>query len=274
MVDCGHGILPDQLFRRDLRAEIARAGTHVAVRQLEPRAGEGIRELFRVLVEAPRDRLVDWVHPHRYVRGGHHGRDPFRRIVGGWCEVLVSYILWPPLPGAGGALCQFPLMAEQHVEIAHVPLDRVRRPGTFQAAGDRVIPLAAAEAADPAKALLFDAGAFRLGTDKGGIAGTMAFAESVSACDECDGLFVVHRHTREGFADVAALRDRIRLAVRSFRVHVNQAHLHGGERILEFSVTGVALVAKPFALVPPVDVFFRLPDFFAPAAEAECLEAH
>ena len=194
--------------------------------------------------------------------------------MGGWREVLVSHILWPPLPSAGRALCQFPLVAEQHVEIVHVPLDRIRRPGPFQAAGDRVIPLAAAEAADPAKALLFDAGAFRLGTDTGGIAGTMAFAESVPACDECDGLFVVHRHTRKGFADVAAQRDRIRLAVRPFRVHVNQAHLHGGEGILEFSVTGVALIAKPLALGPLVDVFFRLPDVFAPTAEAEGLEAH
>ena len=53
VIDCGDGVLPDQLFRRDLRAEIARAGTHVAVRQLEPRPGERVCELIRILVEAP-----------------------------------------------------------------------------------------------------------------------------------------------------------------------------------------------------------------------------
>jgi hypothetical protein len=30
-----------------------------------------------------------------------------------------------------------------------------------------------------------------------------------------------------------AASDRIRIAVRAFRVHVDQAHLHGGERVLE-----------------------------------------
>ncbi len=80
------------------------------------------------------------------------------------------------------------------MEIVHAPLGRIRRPGAFQTAGDRVIPLAAAEAADPAKALLGDAGGFGLGTDEGGIAGTMAFAERVPAGDEGNGLFVVHRH--------------------------------------------------------------------------------
>jgi len=34
--------LPDEFFGRNLRAEIARARAHIAVRQLEPRAGEGI----------------------------------------------------------------------------------------------------------------------------------------------------------------------------------------------------------------------------------------
>ena len=72
----------------------------------------------------------------------------------------------------------------------------------------------------------------------------MAFAEGVTAGDERDGLFVVHRHACEGLSNVTAGGDRIRVAVRAFRVHVDQAHLHGGERILEFPVTGVALVVQ------------------------------
>ena len=53
VVDRGNGVLPDELFGRDLRAEIARARAHVAVRQLEPRPGERVRELIRILHEAP-----------------------------------------------------------------------------------------------------------------------------------------------------------------------------------------------------------------------------
>ncbi len=102
----------------------------------------------------------------------------------------------------------------------------------------------------------------------------MTLAEGVPAGDQRDGLFVVHGHACEGLSNVTAGGDRIRIAVRPFRVHVDQAHLHGGERILEIPVAGVALVAKPLALGSPVNVLFRLPDVFAPAAEAEGLESH
>ena len=45
VIDRRNGILPDQFFGRDLRAEVARARTHVAMGQLEPCAGESIGEL-------------------------------------------------------------------------------------------------------------------------------------------------------------------------------------------------------------------------------------
>jgi hypothetical protein len=53
VIDRRDGILPDELLGRDLRAEIAYARTHVAVRQLEPRAGERIGKLVRVLSNLP-----------------------------------------------------------------------------------------------------------------------------------------------------------------------------------------------------------------------------
>jgi hypothetical protein len=46
MIDGGHRVLPDQFLGRNLRAEIARAGAHVAVGQLEPGPGEGVGELL------------------------------------------------------------------------------------------------------------------------------------------------------------------------------------------------------------------------------------
>jgi hypothetical protein len=52
MIRCGDGVLPDQSLLRHERAEVALDRTHVAVRELEPSAGERIRELLRMLVEA------------------------------------------------------------------------------------------------------------------------------------------------------------------------------------------------------------------------------
>ncbi len=59
-----------------------------------------------------------------------------------------------------------------------------------------------------------------------------------------------------------------------FGVHVDQAHLHRAERIVELPVAAVALVAEPGVLGPPVDVLLGLPDVLTPAAEPERLEAH
>ena len=55
----------------------------------------------------------------------------------------------------------------------------------------------------------------------------MRLAEGVAAGDQRDGLFVIHRHAREGLADIARRGDRVRVAVRAFRIHIDQAHLHG-----------------------------------------------
>jgi hypothetical protein len=59
VIDGRDRVLPDQLLRRDLRPEVAGARAHVAVRELEPGAREGVGELLGVLEEALRDLLVD-----------------------------------------------------------------------------------------------------------------------------------------------------------------------------------------------------------------------
>ncbi len=61
VIDGRDGVLPDQFFGRNFRAEIAGARAHVAVGQLEPGPGEGLGELVGMLVEASGDRLVDRV---------------------------------------------------------------------------------------------------------------------------------------------------------------------------------------------------------------------
>ena len=82
----------------------------------------------------------------------------------------------------------------------------------------------------------------------------MGLAEGVAAGDQRDGLLVVHRHAEERLADVLGRRDRIGIAVRPFRVDVDQAHLHGAERLRELALAAVAFVAEPGALGTPVRV--------------------
>src|SRR5262249_36126390 len=144
----------------------------------------------------------------------------------------------------------------------------------FRAAGDRVGPFARAEFALPAETLLLDRGGFRLRPHECRIAGAVGFAEGVTAGDQRDGFFVVHRHAAERFTNVPGRRERIRVAVRSFRVDVDQTHLHGGERVLKIAVAAVALVRQPLAFGTPIDALVGLPDVGAPAAEPESLEAH
>src|SRR6185436_20355231 len=59
VVDGWNRVLPDELLSGDLRAEIPRPRTHVAVGQLEPCPGEGLGELIRIFHEASRDFFVD-----------------------------------------------------------------------------------------------------------------------------------------------------------------------------------------------------------------------
>jgi hypothetical protein len=96
----------------------------------------------------------------------------------------------------------------------------------------------------------------------------------VPAGDERDRIFVVHRHACEGLTNVAGRGDRIRLAVRTLRIDVDQAHLNGCERILKLPVAAVALVRQPRALRTPVNIVLRLPDVRASAGETCSLEAH
>src|ERR1017187_7802336 len=173
------------------------------------------------------------------------------------------------------ALGQFPFVAEQVREEVVAPVRRRRGPNDFQAAADRVIPFARAKFALPAEALLLEAGGFRHWADiLVWIGSAVGLAEGVTAGNERNGLLVVHRHAGKGFANVLDRRDGIGFAVRPFRIHVDQTHLHGSKRILKIAVAAVALVRQPLAFRAPVDVLFGIPDVLAPAAKTERLKAH
>ncbi|MCY1239139.1 hypothetical protein D3C81_1675570 [compost metagenome] len=142
MVDLRHRVLPEQIFLRDFRAQVARARTHVAVGQLEPCAGEGIGELVGMFQEAPRDLFVLGVETQRQVRGQHRRPQLLRRVV--CMRDGFAAILGHPLVGAGRALGRLPIVAEQVFQVAVAPLRRRLAPGHLQPAGNGVGALAAA----------------------------------------------------------------------------------------------------------------------------------
>ena len=180
-----------------------------------------------------------------------------------------------PLIGAGRALGQLPFVAEQVLEEVVAPLRRRCGPNDLDTAGDRVIAFAGAEFILPAEALLLDGRAFGFGAYVDlRIGGTVSLAEGMAASDQRDRFFVIHRHALERFANIPRRRDRIRLAVRPFRIDVDEAHLHRAKGMLQLAIAEIALVRQPLAFRAPVDRIVRLPAVFASSAEAKRLEAH
>src|SRR5262249_5884501 len=95
MIHRGDRVLPNQYLFRHQRAEVARDRAHVAVRELEPRAGKSVRELVRMLVEASRYFFVGRVHAQREVRR-QHGR-----------RMLLGFVVG--IGDRGGAIFRLPL---------------------------------------------------------------------------------------------------------------------------------------------------------------------
>ena len=189
--------------------------------------------------------------------------------------VLRHRFLGRPLMRTGRALGQFPLELEQNVEIIVVPLNGVGGPRTLNAAADGVDLDAAAKAAVPAQALLLQGGSFRFRTHiLFGVGGAMALAKGVATRHQRHRFFVIHGHAGKGFTDVPCRSHRVGPAIGAFRVDINQTHLHGGQGVLQFTVTAVALVVEPLAFGAPVNVFFWFPNVLAPARKPKGLETH
>jgi len=95
----------------------------------------------------------------------------------------------------------------------------------------------------------------------------------MAASDQRHGFIVVHRHAGEGFADIDGRGFGVGIAVGAFRVHVDQAHLHGAQPRMQLPLAAVTLIAEPSALRAPEELF-RLPGVRTAAGETKGLETH
>src|SRR5215218_5309772 len=178
-----------------------------------------------------------------------------------------------PLPRTGRALGQLPVVRVQIVEKSVVPLRRLVGPSSFQPTGDRVAALASSVAVVPTEALLLEGSTLGFRTDVVRRGRTMSLADRVAADDERNRFLVVHRHATERLSNVPGGRQRIRVAARPLRVHIDQTHLHGAERTSPLPGPAVALISEPSVLRAPENLL-GLPDILSSEAEAKCLEPH
>ncbi len=125
-------VLPDQSFLRHEWAKITRDRAHVAVRELEPGAGECVGELIRVFIEAPRDLLICRIEPQREI-GGQHRRQALLCLIE---RVRYGRLPIPGLPlfRSRRTRCQLPLVFEQVLEEQIAPLRWRLRPDDFRTA--------------------------------------------------------------------------------------------------------------------------------------------
>ena len=223
--------MPDQVFGGHFGADVAHLRAHVAVCELEPRTRKHLGEVVRVFVEALRNHTVRRVHLHGHVGVGHDGVVANAGVFHIDRFVFFQDVDGFPLPRASGALFELPVVGEQEVEIAVVPLGGVGGPCAFDAAGHGVSAHTTAGVVHPTQALFDHVCAFWIRAQVLRLAIAVALAHGVAARREGHGFFVVHGHAGKGQAHVLRCAQWVGLAVHAFGVHVDQAHLHSGQGV-------------------------------------------
>src|ERR1700722_2480999 len=186
-----------------------------------------------MLEKAPRDLLVHRIEPQREVGRQHRRADLLRRIMCVRNSAGAAAVLRSPLVGAGRALGQLPFVTKQVLEEFNAPPGGCAGPGYFEATGDGISRPTCTVTALPTEALCLEIAAFGLCANVRSRTRAVRLAEGVAASDQRDSLLVIHSHAAEGVTNVPCGSHRVRLALRAFRVHVDETHLHGCERIRE-----------------------------------------
>ncbi len=128
--------------------------------QFEPGTHESIIESVRIRAEFLLDFTTGRIHLRGHVGVGH---DQFR--ADRWIFNINRHVFFFdidrfPLLGTGRVLLQLPLVIEQHVEVTHVKLGRVKRPGSLDTTGHGIAAITAPSVIVPAQALLFEISRF------------------------------------------------------------------------------------------------------------------
>ncbi len=199
-----------------------------------------------------------------------------RRVVGVRHGAGPAAVSRDPLPQTGGAQRQVPLVAEQGFEEAVVPRRGGGCPRALEPAGDRRPRPCRCRScsASPAPA---PRGRRPRVPGRGDVAGSAApwvlpnvCPPAISATVSSSFIPIRRNVSRMSRAEVTRVRD----GVRALRVDVDEAHLVGGQRVVQLPDAAVPLVAEPGAFGTPVDVLVGLPDVHPAAGEAEGREAH
>src|SRR5690606_25684146 len=85
-----------------------------------------------------------------------------------------------PLPRACRAFLQFPVVVEQQVEIPVIPFGGMGGPGTFNTTGDGIATFTLTLWVVPSQTLFGEISSLRVGSELGGIAITVTFANRVT----------------------------------------------------------------------------------------------
>ncbi len=148
-------------------------------------------------------------------------------------------------------------------------------PCNFRSSGQCVRPVARLITAHPSESLLFYSCRFGIGAEILRISFAVRLSECMSAGYERNGLFVIHCHAPECFADVFRRKERVGIAVRAFGIDIDQTHLNSRKRIFKISFAGVSVsIVEPFLLRAPVYADIGLPYIFSSSRKTEGLESH
>ena len=144
-----------------------------------------------------------------------------------WNCFSCRFISGNPLCCTSGRLCLLPLVLKERLKVGVIPCRWSWCPSTFEAARNSFCAISLAIGVLPTKTHLFDRRTFWFCTNIfSWICRTMCFTECMSTGNECNGLFIIHSHTSKCFANIFCRCKNIRISIWTFRVYINQTHLH------------------------------------------------
>ncbi|KAI9147020.1 LOW QUALITY PROTEIN: hypothetical protein HJFPF1_13051 [Paramyrothecium foliicola] len=275
-------VLPGELLLGYFGSEVARAGTEVTVKQLEPGLGKSIGQLVGVLEPAFADLAVLGVVDEGEI-GGQHGGTVELGLVEG-VGVVEGSIDSLPLLGAGRRLDEFPSVAQERLEEAVAP------PEFGLTAGHLVGAVARTDAVAPAETHLADISGFRLRANNHELAAkvqfdrycvihtscdcSMGLAKGVATDNQGSSLLVVHAHAVKSDADVVSGHEGVGVSIGALGVHRLLELVSSVHEVSATVVANIVTLGNESGLSTPVDALIGLPSVGTTTSKAKWLEVH